>query len=159
MASNFKLQAAFQYQPSDMVYVPVTAGQTFIDGNIVNLTSFAAVVGTSTSTSTVLGQALGSAADGLATGGSIWGGTNIPVLLFRPGQKWFIASTTTPVFGTHFGVAYGVTISATANVLLDISNTTQTLFRVMGVSNSPQQEGFFVTPTMPGYLLFSGIAS
>lgn len=134
MASNFPLEPVGNYQSTDVKHFPVTAGQTFIKGALVVYTSDALVECGADPTS-VLGLALEPASVGLATAGSIHGGTNIPVLVFRPGIEFRIASATTPA-QTLVGDAYGVVKST--NWLLDTGETSADVFQVVAFSTAPE---------------------
>jgi hypothetical protein len=159
MASNFPIQVMGGYSPDRIRYIPVKAAESFIAGAMVKLTSGEAEE-CGADPSAWLGIALAPASLGLATAGSPFGdsrGTKmIPVFLVTPADTLFIASATTPVQATHLGVAYGVVKST--NWLLDISETSATIFEVYDVSNSPQQEGFFVR-ALASRLTVSSIAS
>lgn len=141
MASSFPLQIAKPYPPTRVYHYPVTAGQTFITGALVFLTS-GAVSECGSDPSSILGIALAPASVGLASAGSIYGGTNIPVFVLSPEDILFMASATTPVFATHATTAYGV--EKTTYWRVDTSDTSNTRVVVVDVSNSPQQEGFYV---------------
>lgn len=141
MASNFPVQVMGNYPPDRVRYFPVTAAQTFVTGALVVLTT-GALVECGADPSLILGVAMGPASVGLATAGSIFGGTNLPVFVLTPADTAFMASATTPVFATHVATAYGVVKST--NWLVDISDTTNTRVTPIDVSNSPQQEGFYV---------------
>lgn len=141
MASNFGCQPANVYPANRVRYFPVTAAQTFIDKALVVLTT-GALVECGADPAAILGIALAPASMGLATGGSIWGGTSIPVFVLTPEDEIWMGSSTTPVFATHVTVAYGIVKST--NWLVDVSDTSNTRVVVVGVSNTPQQEGFYV---------------
>lgn len=159
MASNFAIQAMGNYPPDRVRYLPVKAAETFIVGAMLKLSS-GEVMECGADPSAWTGIALAPATLGLASGGSVFGdsrGTKmIPVFIPTPIDTFFVSSATTPVLTTHFGVAYGVVKST--NWLLDISETSATIFEVIDVSNSPQQEGFFCRP-LASRLEASGIAS
>lgn len=138
-----------------MHYFPVTAAQTFIAGALVVVTT-GALVECGADPAAILGIAQAPASVGLATGGSIFGGTNIPVFVISPEDIIWMASATTPVFATHVTQAYGVVKST--NWLVDVSDTSNTRVHVTGVSNSPQQEGFYVR-FMAASLQLDAIAS
>ncbi len=155
MASNFPIQIMGHYAPDRVMLIPTKAAQTFVNGALVKLTS-GEVEECGADPSAVLGIALAPASLGLATAGSIWGGTKIPVFVPTPTDLVFVASATTPVFATHVKTAYGVVKST--NWLLDISETSATVFEVVDVSVSPQQEGFYCR-FLASRLEISGIAS
>lgn len=140
MASNFPIQVATAYPPDRVRLFPVTAGQTFIAGALVVLSS-GTVSECGADPANILGIALAPASVGLASPESIYGGDNIPVFVLTPNDTVFISSSTTPVFATHVGTAYGIVKST--NWLADISDTTNTRLVIIDVSNSPQQEGFY----------------
>lgn len=140
MASNFPIQIMGHYAPDRVQYLPVKAAETFVSGALIKNTSGEAQE-CGADPSALIGIALAPASMGLATAGSIWGGTKIPIFIATPMDLVFVASATTPVQATHMGVAYGVVKST--NWLLDISETSATVFEVVDVSNSPQQEGFY----------------
>lgn len=141
MASNFPCAPATNYASDRVRYFPVTAAQTFISGALVFLTS-GAVSECGADPSAILGIALAPASVGLATAGSIFGGTNIPVFVLTPNDTIWMGSATTPVFATHVTTAYGIVKST--NWLVDTSDTSNTRVVPIDVSNSPQQEGFYV---------------
>lgn len=141
MASNFPCKPANIYSANRVRYFPVTAAQTFIDGALVVLTT-GALVECGADPALILGIALAPASMGLASGGSIFGGTNIPVFVLTTEDEVWMASSTTPVFATHVTVAYG--IEKTTNWRVDVGDTGNTRVHVVGVSLSPQQEGFYV---------------
>ena len=141
MASNFAPTVATHYLPDRIRYFPVTAGQTFIAGALVLLTA-GAVSETGADPTSILGIALAPASMGLDTRGSIFGGTNIPVFVLTPNDTIFMGSSTTPVFATHVGTAYGVVKST--NWLVDTTEVATPCLVVIGVSNTPQQEGYYV---------------
>lgn len=155
MASNFPVQVMGNYPPDRVRHINVTAGQTFITGAMVVLSS-GAVSECGADPATWTGIAMAPASVGLATPESIYGGDKIPVFIATPLDTFFVASATTPVYATHIGVAYGVVKST--NWLLDTSETTATIWEVIDVSNSPQQEGFYARP-LASRLNPSGIAS
>lgn len=141
MASNFAPAPATNYASDRIRYFPVTAAQTFIAGALVLLTA-GKVSECGADPTAILGIALAPASVGLATVGSIFGGSNIPVFVLTTQDTIFMGSSTTPVFGTHVGTAYGLVKST--NWLVDISETGTTSVIPIDVSNSPQQEGFYV---------------
>lgn len=140
MASNFPLEPVGNYPSTSVKHFPVTAGQTFIKGALVVYTSDA-LVECGADPASVLGLALEPASVGLATGGSIHGGTNIPVLVFTPSIELRISSATTPA-QTLVGDSYGVVKST--NWLLDTSETTANVFVVLDFRTAP--EGLIVRP-------------
>lgn len=159
MASNFPIQIQGTYSPDRVRYFPVKAAQTFIYGAMVKLTSGEAEE-CGSDPSAWLGIALAPASLGLAAAGSIFGDNRstsmIPVFMVTPADTFFVASSTTPVQATHVGTAYGVVKST--NWLLDISETSATIFEVYDVSVSPQQEGF-ICRALASRLTVSSIAS
>ena len=134
MASNFPCEPAGYYSPKSVKHFPVTAGQTFIKGALVVYTSDA-LVECGADPASVLGIALEPASVGLATAGSIHGGTNIPVLVFDPTMEIKISSATTPAQSLVNDV-YGVVKST--NWLLDTSETTATVFQVVDFRTAPE---------------------
>lgn len=134
MASNFPIEPAGWYSPDSVKHFPVTAGQTFLKGALVVYTSDALVECSADPTS-VLGIALEPASVGLATAGSIHGGTNIPVLVFTTNMLLKISSATTPA-QTLVGDAYGVVKST--NWLLDTSETSADVFVVQDFKTAPE---------------------
>lgn len=159
MASNFPIQVMGTYSPDRVRYLPVKAAETFIIGAMVKLSS-GEVTECGSDPGAWTGLALAPASVGLATAGSVFGdprGTKmIPIFVVTPLDTLFIASATTPVQATHFSVKYGVVKST--NWLLDISETSATIFSVLDVSVTPQQEGFYVR-AMASRLEFGPIAS
>ena len=141
MASNFACAPANNYGSDRIRYFPVTAAQTFVVGALVFLTS-GAVTECGADPANILGIALAPASVGLDTRGSIFGGTQIPVFVLTPNDTIWMGSSTTPVFATHVGTAYGIVKST--NWLVDISDTGNTRVVPIDVSNTPQQEGYYV---------------
>lgn len=141
MSSQFACAPATNYASDRIRYFPVTAGQTFILGALVFLTS-GAVSECGSDPANILGIAMAPASVGLAAAGSIFGGTNIPVFVLTPSDTIWMASSTTPVFATHVGTAYG--IEKTTNWRVDTTDTGATRVVPIDVSNTPQQEGFYV---------------
>jgi hypothetical protein len=139
MASLFAAEPAYKHDLSDVIYLPVAAAQTFIAGALVVFTYAGA--GTLTecgaNPAAITGMALAPASVGLAPAGSIYGGTNIPVLILQPDMILKISSTTTPAIATHLGIAYGIT-KGTNYWQLDISKTgANARFTVVGISPAP----------------------
>lgn len=155
MATNFAPILGMKDTGYEVRLFPVTAGQTFIAGALVYLTS-GALSECGADPTSIAGVALAPASMGLATAGSIWGGTKIPVALLSPTAIVFMASATTPVFATHVGTAYGLVKST--NWLVDISETSTTSVVVVDVAVSPQPEGFYVRFSAD-HLQFDAIAS
>ena len=139
MASNFPIEV-LNHEAEDIMYFPVTAGQTFTVKALVFLTS-GAVTECGADPANILGIALAPASVGLDANGSIYGGTNIPILVLDPDHICWMASATTPVFATHVGTAYG--IEKTTNWRVDTTDTGATRVVVTNVSLSPTQEGFY----------------
>lgn len=142
MATNFAIQPAQKYDESEVRLFPVASGQTFVVGALVvydttnnNITECGA------DPALILGIALAPASVGLATGGSIFGGTNIPVLVLDPATVCWMASATTPA-QSHVMDDYG--IAKSTNWLVDTTETVATCVKIVGISNSPYPEGFFV---------------
>lgn len=121
MASSFAVEPAYKHDGSDVIYMPVTAAQTFKKGALCVLTTGLLVEG-GVNPATINALALCDASVGLDARGSIYGGTNIPVIVPAPQTVFKLSSTTTPVFATHVGNVYGVT--KVGNIWqLDISKT------------------------------------
>lgn len=156
MASNFALMPAHGYCPENVRYFPVQASQTFITGALVvyDQTTNKTISECGADPATILGIALAPASVGLASAGSIYGGTNIPVLIITPDMVMKIGSSTTYVQATHQGNSYGVVKST--NWLLDISDTTATRAYVVDGSTSPE---FFYVRLLAANLQMDAIAS
>lgn len=139
MASSFAIEPAYKHDLSDVIYMPVTAAQAFKKGEPVVLSTGLLVV-CGANPATINGIALCDASVGLDARGSIYGGTNIPVIVPQPDTVFKISSTTTPVFATHVGNVYGITISGHI-WQLDISKT--------GTMASPSNARFVVVGIGP----------
>lgn len=142
MASNFAIQPAQKYDESEVRLFPVASGETFVTGALVvydttnnNITECGA------DPALILGIALAPASVGLDSNGSIYGSTNIPVLVLDAATVCWMASATTPA-QSHVMDDYGVAKST--NWLVDTGEAVNTRVRVIGISNSPYPEGFFV---------------
>ena len=143
MASQFPIQLAQGIDSAHIRYMPVTAAQTFITGALVTITLGVGTVGEcGADPATILGIAMAPASIGLATTGSIYGGTQIPVYILQPDTVCFMASATTPVQATHQFVLYG--IEKTTNWRVDTTDVANTRVTVVDISNTPLQEGFYV---------------
>ena len=136
MATNFAPSPAHHYPPDRIKYFPVLAGQTFITGALVVYAS-GTITECGADPTSILGIALAPASVGLASAGSIYGGTNIPVFILDPEDVIVMASATTPVYATHVNVAYGLVKST--NWLIDVSETTTTSIKAIDVSISPER--------------------
>jgi hypothetical protein len=142
MASNFPPQMVQKESSAYIDYFPVTAAQTFIAGALVFYdTSANTITECAADPTAILGIALAPASVGLDAAGSFYGGTKIPVQVLGPDTILFMASATTPA-QSHVGDSYGVVKST--NWLVDTSETGAPCVTVIGISNSPQQEGFYV---------------
>lgn len=158
MATNFPPQLGIKADAGVLVrLMPVTAAEAFVVGELVYLdTAVGTIKVCGADPALIAGIAYAPASMGLAAAGSIWGGTNIPVALLSSAAVVFMASSTTPVFATHVGNAYGV--EKTTNWRVDIGDTSATRVDVVDISISPQQEGFFVR-FKAANLQFDAIAS
>ncbi len=170
MASVFPAEPAYKHDESDVIYMPVTAGQTFKKGAFVVLAA-GALVECGANPAAIHGLALCDASVGLVAAGSIYGGTNIPVLLLQPDTILKISSATTPVFATHVGTGTVYGITKVGNVWqLDITKNgtfaapANGRFAVVGLSpvQGVQAAGapeFFLVKLLPQYNVFTGIVS
>jgi hypothetical protein len=118
---------------------PVLAAQTFIAGALVVLAS-GTIAECGADPASVLGIALAPASVGLASAGSIYGGTNIPVFVISPNDVIVMGSSTTPVFATHVGTAYGIVKST--NWLVDVSEVAATRIIPVEVSVANPERWF-----------------
>lgn len=146
MSSSFQLQIARKYSTVDVLQFTVDAAATFKLNEFVFFdTSSQTLKECGTNPTLIMGIALAPAAMGLDTKGSIWGGTQIPVAVLKPSSVLFMCSPTTPAI-THINVASGYDIVNTAGIwsLNPLSTANPRAF-VQGISNTPQQEGFFVS--------------
>ena len=145
MASNFAPQLVQKESGAYIDYFPVQASQTFIAGAFVTYsTTNNTISECSADPSTFLGIALAPASVGLDSAGSFYGSTKIPVLVLTSDATLFMASSTTPA-QSHVRDTYGMVKST--NWLLDTSETGTAQWVVVGISNTPQQEGFYVRPS------------
>lgn len=165
MASLFALEPAYKHDESDVIYLPVAAAQTFVTGALLVFTYAGA--GTLTecgaNPAAITGIAMAPASVGLAAAGSIYGGTNIPVLILQPDTILKMSSTTTPAIATHLGVAYGIT-KGTTYWQLDISKTAgNARFTVVNISPIPGAPAgtpeFFYGKILPSFNVLTGILS
>lgn len=166
MASSFPLEPGYKHDASDVIYMPVTAAQTFKKGALCVL-STGLLVECGANPAVINAIALCDASVGLDSRGSIYGGTNIPVIVPQPDTVFKLSSTTTPVFATHVGVVYGVT--KVGNIWqLDISKTgtmaspANARFVVVGISplqGQPLggQPEYFLCKMLPQFNPLSGI--
>lgn len=114
---------------------PITTGQTYKAGELVVLTSNELVVCAADPT-LVSGIACDAAADTLETG---YGNYYVA----EAKTVWAIEGSTDPVFDTHMGVSYGVTVSS--NVwTLDITEVTTLVFTVVGTIENTTPKLFLV---------------
>jgi hypothetical protein len=144
MASNFPPQLVQKESSAYIDYFPVTAGQTFIAGAlVVYSTTTNSIDECGADPTSILGIAMAPASVGLDAAGSIYGGTKIPVYVLGADTILFMASSTTPA-QSHVGDTYGLVKST--NWLVDTSETGAPCVTVIGISNSPMQEGFYVRP-------------
>lgn len=141
MASNFPAAVAMDYAPGRVIHFPVTAGQTFIAGALVYLTS-GALTECGADPANIMGIALAPASVGLATAGSIFGGTTIPVFPLTGNDMVLMSCATTPVAVTHVGTRYGIVKST--NWLVDTTDTTNLRVVVCQVQVSPLPEAWWV---------------
>lgn len=156
--ANFALMPASGYKPENVKYFPVQAAETFIAGALVvyDITTNKTISECGADPATILGIALAPASVGLATGGSIYGSTNIPVFVITPDCDIKIGSSTTYVQATHLGNVYGVVKST--NWLLDISDTSNTRAIVVDGSATPYPD-FMIVRFTAANLQFDSIAS
>jgi hypothetical protein len=171
MASTFAAEPAYKHDESDVIYAPVTAGQTFKKGALCVL-SAGAMVECGANPAQIHGLALADASVALDSRGSIWGGTNAPFIMLQPDMVLKMSSTTTPVFATHVGTGtvYGTTKSSGGFWQLDISKSgtfgtpANGRFVVVGLSPvqgvlAAGQPEFFLVKLLPQFNVFSGIVS
>lgn len=164
MASSFALEPAYKHDESDVIYMPVTAAQTFKKGALCVL-STGLLVECGANPAAINAIALCDASVGLDPRGSIYGGTNIPVIVPQPDTVFKLSSATTPVFATHVGNIYGVT--KVGNVWqLDISKTTTNarftvvgIGPVQGIIPSGGAPEYFLCKILPQYNSLSGVLS
>lgn len=157
MASSFPLNVAYKHDTYDVRYFTVEPGSTFLAGDLVffdTATQTLKICGANPAL--IAGIAMAPASVGLATAGSLYGGSKIPVCLLKTSTVCFIASTQTPAV-TNIGTAYDIT-QATGIVKLNTASTANARAFVQDISNTPQQEGFFVT-FIAANLQFDAIAS
>lgn len=166
MASSFALEPAYKHDESDVILMPVTAAQTFKKGALCVL-SAGLLVECGANPAAINAIALCDASVGLDSRGSIYGGTNIPVIVPQPDTVFKLSSTTTPVFATHMGIVYGVT--KVGNIWqLDISKAgtvgTPANGRFVVVGLGPVQgvplggaPEFFLCKLLPQFNVLSGI--
>lgn len=170
MASVFAAEPAYKHDESDVIYAPVTAGQTFKKGAFCVL-SAGAMVECGANPAAIHALALCDASVALDARGSIWGGTNAPFIMLQPDMIVKISSTTTPVFATHVGTGtvYGIT-KVGNNWQLDISKSgtfaapANGRFAVVGLSPvqgvlAAGQPEFFLVKLLPQFNVFSAIVS
>lgn len=141
MASNFPAGVAWDYDPARVLHMPVTAGQTFITGALVYVTS-GALTECGADPTAIGGIALAPASVGLATAGSIFGGTNIPFFPLVGEDVVAMGCPTTPVVATHVATRYG--IAKSTNWLVDTTDTTNLRIVVLQVQLSPLPEIWWV---------------
>lgn len=146
MASSFPLTiyGGTPVQPQIRSY-PVTAGQTFVAGALVYLTS-GAVSECGADPSAILGIALSSAANK-----TLYANSEIPVAVLTPEVLCVMSSSTTPT-ASHPSTQYGIVKSTYWKV--DTSDTTND--RVVIVDFSPhsgnQGQEWFIVKFIADYL-------
>ena len=146
MASSFPLTiyGGTPFQPQIRSY-PVTAGQTFIAGALVYLTS-GAVSECGADPAAILGIALCSAANK-----TLYANSEIPVACLTPEVLCVMSSSTTPT-ASHPGVVYGIVKSTYWKV--DTSDTTNERIAVVDFSPHTGNAGqeWFIVKFLGDYL-------
>lgn len=142
-ATTFKI-AAQNGDDLEIRYYSVTAGQTFVPGDLVYLTSNKISICGSDPT-LVLGIAMAGAATCLATTTNIYGSDRCPVQIIDPDKDYFVGCTSTPS-NSNVGVAYGIANASNGNWQVDFTDTSAKRVTVTGVTltSGPGQEGAFV---------------
>lgn len=141
-ATTFKIGAQ-NGDDLEVRYFSVTAGQTFVPGDLVYLTSNKISI-CGTDPSLVLGIAMAGAAACLATTTNIYGSDRCPVQIIDSVHDFFIGCTATPT-NSNVGVAYGIANGSNGNWQVDFTDTSNKRVTVTGFATSPLgQEGAFV---------------
>lgn len=143
MATNFAPQLGIKYDAGvETRLFKVDSAATFIAGALVYWdTATQTLKECGADPSLILGVAQAPASMGLATTGSIWGASKIPVAVLSPTAVAFMGSSSTPAV-TDILVAYGIVKST--NWLVDTSDTSNTRVDVIEIAVSPQPEGYYV---------------
>lgn len=142
-ATTFKI-AAQNGDDLEIRYYSVTAGQTFVRGDLVYLTSNKISI-CGSDPSLILGIAMADAAACLATTTNIHGSDRCPVQIIDSAHDYFIGCTSSPS-NSNVGTAYGIANASNGNWQVDFTDTTNKRVTVTGfsLSTSPGQEGAFV---------------